>query len=51
MSVTTQRLFLFKRHNVIYYIAYFLNGRRRRKSTGANTKPEANRASTQFRDF
>lgn len=51
MSFTTQRFSLFKRHNGIYYIAYFHNGRRRWKSTGAKTKSEANKALTQFKDM
>ena len=38
MFVTPHRFSLYKRSDQIYYVGYYLNGRRRWKSTGVSTK-------------
>jgi hypothetical protein len=48
MSVSASRLSLYKRGNGIYYMGYYLGGRRRWKSTGSGKKPEALKTLTQF---
>jgi hypothetical protein len=48
MAANSDRLSLFKRSG-IYYITYYSNGKRRWKSTGVSTKPEALKALTEFR--
>jgi len=42
---------LSKRSNQIYYIGYYVSGRRRWKSTGATLKPDALKALTQFKEL
>ncbi|MGB6121535.1 MAG: site-specific integrase, partial [Bacteroidota bacterium] len=51
MSINSSRFYLYKRTNHIYYIGYHENGRLRWKSTGVTTKPEANKALTQFKNM
>jgi integrase len=51
MSVNSNRFSVCKRCNQIYYIGYYLNGRRKWKSTGATVKAEALRALTQFKEL
>ncbi len=48
MSAVPDRLSLFKRSS-IYYVTYYTNGKRRWKSTGVTTKPEALKKLTEFR--
>ena len=50
MSVPTD-LTLFKRNNGIYYFAYRDGSRRRWKSTGCTTKPDALRCLTERQDL
>ncbi len=45
------RLSLFKHSNGVYYVLYYENGRRRWKSTGETTKPEALKILTRFREL
>ena len=49
MSVTSHRFCLYKRRNQIFYIGYYLNGKRHWKSTGVSTKSEALKVLTEFR--
>jgi len=51
MSVNSNRFSLCKRSNQIYYVSYYLNGRRKWKSTGASVKGEAFKALTQFKEL
>jgi len=52
MSVTSPRFSLYKRRDTqTFSIGYYVNGKRRWKSTGSTTKPEALRALTQFREL
>lgn len=51
MSVNSHRFSLYKRLNGIYYVGYYEQGRRKWKSTGVSTKPEALKALTQFREL
>jgi len=51
MSFNSPSFYLYKRPSKIYYIGYYLHGRLRWKSTGARTKPEAQKALTQFREM
>ena len=48
MPVSAHRLSLYRRSNRVYYIGYYLDGRRRWKSTGVTTRPEALKALTEF---
>jgi len=51
MSVNPHRFSLYKRSNLIYYVGYYQEGRRKWKSTGATTKPEALKALTRLREL
>ena len=51
MSVTTNRFSLSKRSNQIYYIGYYVAGRRKWKSTGATVKADAMKVVTQFKEL
>jgi integrase len=50
MAAIPDRLSLFKRFG-IYYVTYYTNGKRRWKSTGVSTKPEALKKLTEFREL
>jgi len=50
MSVPSNRFFLFKRSNQIFYISYYVAGRRKWKSTGATVKTDALKVLTQFKE-
>jgi integrase len=52
MSVTSPRFSLYKRRDTqTFSIGYYVNGKRRWKSTGSTTKPEALKALTQFKEL
>jgi hypothetical protein len=48
MSPNPERLSLFKRSGILYLL-YYSSGRRKWKSTGVSTRPEALKALTEFR--
>jgi len=50
MAAIPSRLSLFKRSG-IYYVTYYTNGKRRWKSTGVGTRPEALKKLTEFRGW
>jgi integrase len=50
MAAIPERLSLFKRSGV-YYVLYYSHGRRRWKSTGVSTRPEAFKKLTEFREL
>jgi integrase len=49
--MSAHRLTLFKHSNGVYYVLYYQDGRRKWKSTGCTTKPEALKALTEFREL
>ena len=51
MSISLSRFSVYKRRSGIYYIGYYLNGRRCWKSTRVTTRPEALKALTRFREL
>lgn len=48
---TFRRFTLYKRTSGVYHVSYHVNGRRRWKSTGCTTKPEALSALADFREL
>jgi integrase len=51
MAANLSRFSLYKRQNQIYCIGYYVDGRRRWKSTGVTTKPDALKRLTAFREL